>query len=171
MKRFIILTMFLIGNAINGFLYADTLDNYLFSQEDDSIKTLYQLCIKYNGDTSVFSCLDRLQDEAIKKKNKKLTAVAMGLLIQAFVNQNMTDSVLKYEKSVVDALRKEEEYRRMFIVQNLVIEKLISFRILLAWQWRARTLAKFINIQVDLPKRPVSIRKHFNCWKKIKTYL
>ena len=126
MKRFIILTMFLIGNAINGFLYADTLDNYLFSQEDDSIKTLYQLCIKYNGDTSVFSCLDRLQDEAIKKKNKKLTAVAMGLRIQAFVNQNMTDSVLKYEKSVVDALRKEEEYRRMFIVQNLVIEKLIS---------------------------------------------
>ncbi len=126
MKRFIILTLFLIGNAINGFLYADTLDNYLFSQEDDSIKTLYQLCIKYNGDISVFGCLDRLQSEAVKKKNKKLNAVAMGLRIQAFVNQNMIDSVLKYEKPVVDALRKEEEYRRMFIVQNLVIEKLIS---------------------------------------------
>lgn len=126
MKNIISIFIFLfIGNPISGFLLADTLDNYLFEEEEDSIKILYQLCIKNNGDSSVFITLDLLQKEAMKHGNKRLAAVVMGLRMQAFLNQNMKDSVLNASHSTIDALRTQKEYRRMFAVQNVVIGQLI----------------------------------------------
>ncbi len=121
----LLISFLLLGDMFSGFLRADTLDNYLFEKENDSIKTLYQLCIKNSGDSSVFATLDLFQSKVSEHGNKKLVAVAMGLRVQAFVNQHMKDSVLEKAQPAIEALRKEKEYQRMFAVQNVLIGELI----------------------------------------------
>ncbi len=89
---------------------------------------LFQLYLEHNTNDSAFIYIDQLQQEADRTKNEEEKIKMMAIRIQAFVNTNHSDSVLKYAPQVIRYMRKQKAYKHMFSVQNLLIELLVGKR-------------------------------------------
>lgn len=92
---------------------------------ETKLRLLHELYLQNNGNQTAFRYLDMLLDESVKQKNKRMEMQVLGMQIQAFVNINRSDSVIKRAPEVIKLMRQNEEFKLMFSTQDLLIGQLM----------------------------------------------
>lgn len=125
-----IILVFLLNTCIfTLYTYASIPDSLMQrisqTQGASKIMLLHKLYLKNCGNSSAFDYIDMLRQEAVKQRNKKLEMRTMGMRIQAFLNANQSDSVIKYAPGTIDFVRLNGDYKLMFTIQDLLVSQLM----------------------------------------------